>query len=198
MKIGKSRHEVVRELRDRAQRARDGIKGDQVHSETAALQARAQALDEAARLVDDELAEAPEPFGLDTFTIGRCHKGNKADDGAWAAARWLGNVGYLVIEKNTGYGNSALDPVRIFSRASPDEQLLVRIDDKLSRIARGAGLLATDEDVLRDLAGYFALLAVRIESTKKAAKPTADPIKAGDVVGQIGPNSVIAVPSPTK
>ena len=35
----------------------------------------------------------------------------------------------LLLEKNAKYGNSALDPVRIFSRASAEEQILVRIDD---------------------------------------------------------------------
>ena len=43
----------------------------------------------------------------------------------------------LLIEKNRAYGNSALDPVRIFSQADSDEQICVRIDDKLSRFARG-------------------------------------------------------------
>lgn len=40
----------------------------------------------------------------------------------------------LLIEKNRKYGNSALNPVRVFSKASADEQILVRMDDKLSRI----------------------------------------------------------------
>ena len=39
-----------------------------------------------------------------------------------------------LIQKNIQYGNSALNPLRIFSQASPDEQIKVRIDDKLSRI----------------------------------------------------------------
>ena len=54
----------------------------------------------------------------------------------------------LLLEKNAKYGNSALDPVRIFSRASAEEQILVRIDDKLSRIMHGIGLAADDEDVI--------------------------------------------------
>ena len=66
----------------------------------------------------------------------------------------------LLLKKNSQYGNSALDPIRIFSKASPQEQLLVRIDDKLSRIQRGAGLLAADEDVVNDLIGYLVLYKV--------------------------------------
>ncbi|MEC7109024.1 MAG: hypothetical protein VXX11_03325 [Planctomycetota bacterium] len=66
----------------------------------------------------------------------------------------------LLLSKNRKYGNSALEPVRVFSRAQPTEQLCVRIDDKLSRISKGAGLLATDEDVINDLIGYLVLLKI--------------------------------------
>ena len=63
----------------------------------------------------------------------------------------------LLVRKNRAYGNSALEPVRIFSRAPTDEQIRVRIDDKLSRLARGA---ADGEDVELDLLGYLILLRV--------------------------------------
>ena len=66
----------------------------------------------------------------------------------------------LLIHKNRKYGNSALQPNRIFSKCSATEQLLVRIDDKLNRIMKGAGLLATDEDVINDLIGYLVLLKI--------------------------------------
>lgn len=66
----------------------------------------------------------------------------------------------LLLRKNANYGDSAINPSRIFSKASAVEQILVRIDDKLSRISRGAGLLATDEDVIDDLIGYLVLLKI--------------------------------------
>lgn len=68
----------------------------------------------------------------------------------------------LLISKNQKYGDSALNPSRIFSKSSPVEQLLVRIDDKLSRIKSGAGLLANDEDVIMDLMGYLVLLKIAL------------------------------------
>lgn len=68
----------------------------------------------------------------------------------------------LLLMKNHNYGNSALDPCRIFSNASAVEQLLVRIDDKLSRVKRGAGLIAKDEDVINDLIGYLFLLKIAL------------------------------------
>lgn len=70
----------------------------------------------------------------------------------------LSALGDFLIEKNKAYGNSALDPVRIFSDASPEEQLLVRIDDKLSRLQRGSEY--ADEDTVTDLIGYLILLKI--------------------------------------
>lgn len=71
----------------------------------------------------------------------------------------------MLLDKNKKYGDSALSPVRIFSKADAVEQILVRIDDKLSRISRGAGLLANDEDVINDLIGYLVLLRVAKEQS---------------------------------
>lgn len=64
----------------------------------------------------------------------------------------------MLIEKNRKYGNSAIEPMRIASRASAEEQILVRIDDKLSRL-RSAQPDET-EDVWSDLLGYIILLKV--------------------------------------
>ena len=72
----------------------------------------------------------------------------------------------LLISKNQKYGDSAMSPVRIFSKASPIDQILVRIDDKLSRISKGAGLLASDEDVVDDLIGYLVLLKIALRENK--------------------------------
>ena len=74
----------------------------------------------------------------------------------------------LLVEKNVKYGNSALDPVRVFSKASTTEQLLVRIDDKLSRI-KTTGMEAPDEDTLNDLIGYLILL--KIATKKETTNP---------------------------
>ena len=66
-------------------------------------------------------------------------------------ARICDDVKELLLYKNKNYGDSALNPCRIFSQANEVEQLLVRIDDKLNRIKKGVGLLSTDEDVLMDV-----------------------------------------------
>ena len=64
----------------------------------------------------------------------------------------------MLIKKNQSYGDSAIDPIRIFSNANPDEQIKIRIDDKLSRISRGSEFYG-DNDV-DDLIGYLILLKV--------------------------------------
>lgn len=74
-------------------------------------------------------------------------------------------IARVLCEKNAAYGNSATAPVRIFSKASPVEQLLVRIDDKLSRLARGS---AAGEDVVLDLMGYLVLLRIAMRADQSA------------------------------
>jgi hypothetical protein len=64
----------------------------------------------------------------------------------------------LLLEKNRKYGDSALQPVRIFSKAGTIEQLKVRMDDKLSRLRNAAD--DEDEDVVSDLVGYLILFKV--------------------------------------
>lgn len=68
----------------------------------------------------------------------------------------------LLLSKNKKYGDSALSPLRLFSSSSSVEQIFVRIDDKLSRISRGCGLVGTDEDVIDDLIGYLILAKIAL------------------------------------
>jgi hypothetical protein len=74
----------------------------------------------------------------------------------------------MLLVKNQAYGNSALDPLRVFSKASSVEQILVRIDDKLSRLSRGA---AAGEDVELDLLGYLILLRIARKTESSTVKP---------------------------
>ena len=100
-----------------------------------------------------------------------------------AIAQVCDDVKQTLLEKNRAYGNSALDPLRIFSRADPVEQLNVRIDDKLSRIARGREFAGDDTEL--DLIGYLVLRRVA-----RALAVSADPplvrIGQGDSRRDIG------------
>jgi hypothetical protein len=67
----------------------------------------------------------------------------------------------LLVAKNRSYGDSALHPSRVFSKADNVEQLLVRIDDKLSRIQNGHDWPGDNE--IDDLIGYLVLLKIAKE-----------------------------------
>jgi hypothetical protein len=69
----------------------------------------------------------------------------------------------LLLEKNQKYGDAALDPMNVFSKANAVTGIKVRIDDKLKRI-KNAGLVEDTEDTLKDLAGYFILLMIAKEN----------------------------------
>lgn len=65
----------------------------------------------------------------------------------------------LLIQKNKEYGNSAIEPCRIFSKSDATEQIKVRIDDKLNRI-QNTKEKTIKEDTVLDLIGYLVLLRV--------------------------------------
>ena len=94
---------------------------------------------------------------------------------AFEVSQYLLEIRELLVSKNIKYGNSALEPLGIFSQLSAKEGLLVRIDDKLKRIKNGS-LEKDDEDVINDLIGYLVLLKIHakepqeIRSYKKAMK----------------------------
>lgn len=65
----------------------------------------------------------------------------------------------MLEEKNTAYGDSALNPLRLFSRVDAIEALCVRIDDKINRI-KNRGMSKDTEDSVQDLIGYLVLLQI--------------------------------------
>ena len=64
----------------------------------------------------------------------------------------------FLIAKNKAYGNSAMEPIRVFSKSGPLEQINVRLDDKLSRIMKGEEYTGDDNEF--DLEGYLVLKRV--------------------------------------
>lgn len=77
----------------------------------------------------------------------------------------MADIEGMLIAKNRAYGDSALEPVRIFSKSNNIEQLYVRIDDKLSRIQRGHEY--PGDDTIFDLVGYLVLLLIAKERDEK-------------------------------
>jgi hypothetical protein len=89
----------------------------------------------------------------------------------------LADLRQMLVAKNKAYGDSALQPLRVFSQADPVEQLKVRLDDKISRLARGK---AAGEDVETDLLGYLVLLRIARRRAGDGAAATADGENATD------------------
>lgn len=81
----------------------------------------------------------------------------------------LSEITEMLIAKNQKYGNSAIEPLGIFSDLSPEEGLKVRIDDKLKRIKNGS-LDKDDEDVINDLIGYLVLMKILQNDQKDRLK----------------------------
>lgn len=86
-----------------------------------------------------------------------------------AILRECSSLAEMLIEKNIAYGDSAMNPVRVFARdIDARAQILVRIDDKLSRIARGH---AAGEDAVLDLLGYLILYRISSEGREGPVEP---------------------------
>lgn len=66
-----------------------------------------------------------------------------------------------LISKNEQYGDSVVSPLTIFARGVAPELLIkARIDDKIKRLVEGDDSIEPDEDILKDLAGYYIMLQV--------------------------------------
>jgi len=87
------------------------------------------------------------------------------NDFSHKVSTYLLEIRELLISKNIKYGNSALEPLGVFSKLSAKEGLLIRIDDKLKRIKNGS-LEKDDEDVINDLIGYLVLLKIQTNEEK--------------------------------
>jgi len=98
----------------------------------------------------------------------------------------LSEITEMLIAKNQKYGNSAIEPLGIFSELTPEEGLKVRIDDKLKRIKNGS-LDNDDEDVINDLIGYLVLLKIlhKNDQPNEALKKAAEKKKQRELLSQI-------------
>ncbi|QDP54862.1 MAG: hypothetical protein Unbinned3891contig1000_60 [Prokaryotic dsDNA virus sp.] len=113
----------------------------------------------------------------------------------------------MLIQKNRAYGDSALNPMRVFSNADVVEQIHVRMDDKLSRIVRSRETGKADalgEDVILDLLGYLVLLRIaRLRRDQKTGtkidmkQPTGDEHPSLEVFGSKTGREAVDLKQPT-
>ncbi len=69
----------------------------------------------------------------------------------------LDSLKELLLYKNKKYGNAALEPLGVFNKGDALTGILLRLDDKLSRIKNNPELAKND---VADLMGYLTLLCV--------------------------------------
>ena len=68
------------------------------------------------------------------------------------------HIKQLLLRKNTQYGDSIFNPVRVFSKGDPIEQIRVSIDDKISRMNSSPHEYI--EDTVTDLIGYLIMYQI--------------------------------------
>ena len=71
------------------------------------------------------------------------------------------DLAVFLIEKNRRYGNSAIKPIRVLSKANEQEQIFIRMDDKLSRLMSMDASIDDKYEALKDFVGYWVLLEVQ-------------------------------------
>src|SRR5688572_6057237 len=84
------------------------------------------------------------------------------------SAKYLRDIADMLEQKGKAYGNSVGQPIRVFSQLDSEQGLRVRIDDKISRLVRGKP--DDNEDTIKDLIGYLALLATVKEPEQESNK----------------------------
>ncbi len=80
----------------------------------------------------------------------------------WHLDKVVEKIVKLLKEKNSAYGNTALNPANIFSKLDSTEAICARLDDKLSRI-KNKGIDDKTEDTVDDIIGYLLLLKMSME-----------------------------------
>jgi hypothetical protein len=84
--------------------------------------------------------------------------------------RHCDRIKQLLVKKNEAYGSAATEPLGVFSKLSPAEGIMVRIDDKLKRI-KNSGITEDTEDTIQDLIGYLILLKIAKEDEEYTTGP---------------------------
>ena len=67
------------------------------------------------------------------------------------------NFSHFLFEKNKKYGDSALEPIKVFSKSDTDNSILIRMDDKINRIKNSDEIAKND---ICDLFGYLSLFMI--------------------------------------
>ena len=103
--------------------------------------------------------EQTQPKGFENVRI---HKGTDTEltDTQNKIKNLCDKISEILIYKNKMYGNSILEPKQIFFKGGYMENILMRLDDKIGRIANtGKGNSIRTNDIV-DIIGYLILLLI--------------------------------------
>ena len=79
----------------------------------------------------------------------------------------------LLLYKNQKYGDSALNPKKIFYKGDARNSILIRLDDKLGRIMANTNDTPRINDIA-DIIGYCTLLLISMGVTQSDIKALMD------------------------
>lgn len=79
----------------------------------------------------------------------------------------------LILYKNRKYGDSAINPKKIFYKGDSTNSILIRLDDKIGRVMSNTEEKPRVNDVA-DIIGYCTLLLVSMGTTSKDLKKFMD------------------------
>jgi len=89
--------------------------------------------------------------------INNLYLNQNTDSSTWDIARVCVSMLNFLMVKNKRYGNSAIEPLNVFSKLDANEQINNRMDDKLMRIKNSSVELKND---YVDLSGYLLLKCI--------------------------------------
>ena len=85
----------------------------------------------------------------------------------------LDGMKQLLLYKNTKYGDSAINPKKIFYKGDSTNSILIRLDDKIGRVMSNPDDKPRVNDVA-DIIGYCTLLLVSMNITSEDLKKFMD------------------------
>ena len=94
-------------------------------------------------------------------------------DSAGRIEEILDSMTELLLYKNRMYGDSALNPRKVFYKGNSTNSILIRLDDKISRIQNNERDIPRVNDVC-DIIGYCTLLLVSMGVTGDEIKELMD------------------------
>jgi len=110
---------------------------------------------------------------IDPNSLGTTDSVGRETDSAGRIEEILDSMMELLLYKNKMYGDSALNPRKVFYKGNSTNSILIRLDDKISRIQNNKRDIPRVNDVC-DIIGYCTLLLISMGVTGDEIKGLMD------------------------